>query len=273
MLKNIKIRLRRFIQNSVDDAIIKSNKDYLKKMMYLQAISCVHSRTFLQFKNSFVGKDLVLCGAGPSLKNYIPLKDVIHFALNRALLNKSIKYDFFIADDYLGINFMKDELIKYNCVKFFGHQIGSFEREIPESLALKCGAYRYYTDSFIEPNGYKSELVCDIDSLPLGNMPNIAISALQILLYMNPKRIYLVGCDATSDGHFINKNKNGEVDNEGLDYAVDYNATKKSWLYLKNFAKTHYPNTEIISVNPVGLTGLFTDYIQENDGTLIKKQD
>ena len=36
----------------------------------------------------------------------------------------------------------------------------------------------------------------------------------------------------------------------------------KLWLKLKKFAKTYYPDTEIISVNPVGLKGIFKDVYQ-----------
>ncbi len=33
---------------------------------------------------------------------------------------------------------------------------------------------------------------------------------------------------------------------------------------MKGFAKTYYPETEIISVNPVGLKGLFHDVYTES---------
>lgn len=35
-----------------------------------------------------------------------------------------------------------------------------------------------------------------------------------------------------------------------------------NWIMLKKFAETYYPDTKIISVNPVGLKGIFTDLYQ-----------
>lgn len=77
-------------------------------------------------------------------------------------------------------------------------------------------------------------------------------AALQFALWTNPKRIYLVGCDCSNAGHFDNSN--------GNDMGVLLEPYKK----FKSFASTYYPETEIISVNPVGLRGLFKDLDQHN---------
>jgi len=262
------------IKSKIKKIILRNNRI----AEYLQAASRVNYNTFAKHKDENLGQEVVLCGAGPSFKKYIPMKNVKHVALNRALLNEKVKFDYFIADDWLGVNFMQEFLQNYDCVKFFGHQIGDYEREIPETFARKCKADRYYTDSFMVQNGFESELVSDIDYMPIGNMPNIALSALQIVLYTNPKRIYLVGCDASTDGHY-NKKVEAKVSKEQLEkqqkdlaLAVAGNKVLACWEKLKNFIAAFYPDVEIVSINPVGLKGLFNDKYQDEDGTLYSEK-
>lgn len=232
------------------------------------AASLNNKETFSDIKGCNSGKEVVLCGAGPTLKKYKPIEGALHVALNRALLNDAVHYDWFIADDWDGVDFFKDELEKYDCLKFFGHQIlnrGVNFREIPESYRIKSHARRYYTDSYMI-NGFNSRFICDIDKMAIGNMPNIALSAMQIVLFSNPKTIYIVGCDA-SKGHFIQpKNITSEqVDRQEKDLkmAVSGDRTIQKWLELRDFAKTFYSDTEIVSINPVGLKGIFKDIYTE----------
>ena len=238
---------------------------------YCVAAATMNHNTFYKYKNCNKNEDVVLCGAGPSFKKYIPIKNAKHVALNRALLNKKINFDFFVADDWEGIKFMKDELINYKCVKFFGHQIGEPNREIPETFLRECNAERYYTDSFMVENGYKSIPACDIDCLPVGNMPNIALSAMQIILFTNPRTIYLVGCDATSDGHFVEEKmseKEKKKQKKDMDMAITGSKVIDCWKKLKEFASCYYPDVRIVSINPVGLKGLFVDSFQNEKGEL-----
>lgn len=242
------------------------NKAYDKLSLtnsYIVSAAIKNHETFADMKNMFFGKDVVLCGAGPSLQKYQPI-DAVHFALNRAILCDKVKFDFMIADDWAGIDFIQDKVLTYPCQKFFGHQIGNYEREIPESFVLKCNAKRYYTDSFMVSDGFESKLVCDIDCHAIGNMANIAMSAMQILLFTNPKKIYLVGCDASS-GHFtqdgVSKERR-EVHEKDLATAVSGNKALDMWHEIKRFAKAFYPDVKIISINPVGLKGIFEDIFQ-----------
>ena len=247
----------------------KINRKFLR-VSYLDAISiaasmCNHE-TFSSVKLCNRDREIAVCGGGPTLKEYKPIDGVLHIALNRALLNRNIKFDWFIADDWDGVDFFLYVLIDYDCVKFFGHQIGGdLKRQIPESYRIKCGAKRYYTDSYMVLNGYESRFVCDIDRMAVGNMPNIALSAMQIALFTYPKRIYLVGCDA-SQGHFIqpkslDQSRIAEHEKD-LEMAVSSNRVIQKWIELKEFAKAFYPDIEIVSINPVGLKGIFSDQYQ-----------
>ena len=108
-------------------------------------------------------------------------------------------------------------------------------------------------------------MVCDIDKMAIGNMPNIALSAMQIALFTNPSTLFIVGCDA-SQGHFVqpeslsgDRVKKHETD---IKKSVSGDMTIKKWMEVKEFADAFYPDTEIVSVNPVGLKGLFKDVYQ-----------
>ncbi|MBQ7866766.1 MAG: hypothetical protein IJ354_01270 [Clostridia bacterium] len=250
------------IKDLINRKIIESN--YVNALNV--AASLKNQETFGPIKNCNVGKEVAICGGGPTLKQYEPIKNAMHVALNRALLNKKIKYDWFVADDWDGVNFFQEELAAYDCKKFFGHQIGGpVHRQIPESYRIKCNALRYYTDSYLVKNGFLSKPVCDIDKMAVGNMPNIALSALQIILFTNPSVIYLVGCDA-SKGHFVQPaTLNSEriaVHEKDLKIAVSSDRVIQKWNELKEFADAYYPETKIISINPVGLKGIFIDKYQ-----------
>lgn len=232
------------------------------------AASLANRDVFLPFKNCNEGKCVALCGAGPTLSKYKPMANVVHVAVNRALLNEKIKFDWFIADDWEGVHFFENEAIEYDCVKFIGTQVGGpASRIIPESFCIKSKALRYYNDSYFQSNSFNGNFVFDIDRRPIAGAVNIALSAMQIVLFSHPSRIYLVGCDASANGHFVDSDKLSNEQNKR--YAIDMkksvgnDAVIGKWRELKEFANTYYPDTEIISINPVGLKGIFRDEYQE----------
>lgn len=252
----------RYIKDKINEKI--ANINYSTAVSVAAALS--NKETFSPFKCVNSGKEVALCGAGPSFADYMPIKNVLHVALNRALLNEKVKFDYFIADDWDGIKFFQEELRNYDCIKFFGHQIGiDYIRQIPESFRIDCNALRYYTDSYYL-GGYRSKFVCDIDKMAIGNMPNIALSAMQILLFTRPKTIYLVGCDASDAGHFIKPKNETMEDTERFQTesktTMSGNAIISKWVELNEFSKAFYPDVKIYSINPVGLKGLFEDVYQ-----------
>ena len=72
---------------------------------------------------------------------------------------------------------------------------------------------------------------------------------MQFALWTNPKRIYLVGCDTNLGGYYYQQERN----------KLKVNKVYNCWLKIKEFVRIFYPETEIISVNPVGLKGMFKD--------------
>ena len=105
-------------------------------------------------------------------------------------------------------------------------------------------------------NGNIHHFTKDLETQPLGNFGSIAFPAMQFVLYTQPKKIYIVGCDSAPTGHFsgeeLESNKRALKDNTYLKII-------NQWKELKNFASFNYPDIEIISINPVGLKGIFED--------------
>lgn len=235
----------------------------------LLATCKLHEQTFLPYKNYCGGvKDIVMCGAGPSLNDFQPIEDAVYIAVNRAFLFEKVKFDFIFAQDYEGINMVLEQLLNYRgneCVKFLGTQ-NVKNKIIPESLIIQCNAKKFDTDWYIYGNGCKGEMTLDLESRPLCNMMNVGQSVMQLCLYMNPRRIYIVGCDM-SGNHFSPGNQSDEeVKKQGILMEKTFESRRKDlirrWIEIKDFAAVHYPNTEIISINPVGLKGIFNDIYQ-----------
>lgn len=225
--------------------------------------------TFFPYRNYCKGeKSIVLCGAGPTLQNYIPIGNAIHIALNRAFLFEKVNFDFVFAQDYEGIKMVENELISYRpdqCVKFFGKSDGG-PKEIPESLSIKCNAKRFATDSFYRSNGFDSKFVCDIDLRPLGGMPNVGLSVMQFATYLNPDKIYLVGFDIAGT-HFSDKNQTDEEKTKEESFLNEYyqNSSERlvsKWIEVREEIEHYYPDIQIFSVNPVALRGVFKDIDQ-----------
>jgi len=227
-----------------------------------------NSRAFSEFKGAFSGKDVVLLAAGPSVNDFIPIPNAVYIGMNRSFLYKKANLDFLFAIDLLGIESFMDDFAEYkgnNCIKFIGEQTEGAGRDIPESYFLKLkNARKYKTDIFIDTAG---RIPVDIDVLPVWNSNSIAHQAMQFALFGNPRRIYLVGCDCSGihSGHFVA----GAADNRMVGafsnefWAASKDALIGGWLRLREFASIYYPDTEIISVNPVGLRGMFKDLDQK----------
>lgn len=242
----------------------------------------INQSTFSPFKNFCKGKKVVICGAGPSLQNYSPIKDAVHIALNRSFLFEKVQFDFIFAQDYEGVMMVKDELRDYrkeNCVKLFGKLFrdnSDVRTNFPESFILECKAKTFATDAFFSPSDlFAHPFVAEIDTRAISCGTNVAMAAMQFALYMNPAEIYIVGCDH-SGGHFSNLNES-ETEIKASDkflyenWKNNLNMIRQQWMNLRQFAQVYYPETKIISVNPVGLRGIFTD-LEQSTNTILENE-
>jgi hypothetical protein len=187
-------------------------------------------------------------------------------AVSRAFLFDKVNFDYIFAQDFRGIAHVQQELVDYkgnNCVKFLGTEENTGGGEIPESFAIKCNAIRYNSD-FFATDSRTQNFSLQIEATPTGSLWSTAFPAIQFILYTNPKKIYIVGCDTSSAGHFSNQNLTETEENKMIAGNWQLKEIVKNWLSLKEFASIYYPDTEIISINPIALKNLFKDIYTES---------
>lgn len=233
-------------------------KQYISNEVFASnIIRAQHSKVFPKYKGCNEGKDVVIVACGPSMAYYEPIPGIIHIGVNKAFQNYKLKLDYIFIQDYLSVKNYYDEIISYPAEIFAGSYLENNmiswinKCTIPEKYLNNPKIKHYYSD-YARNINYPYLEFCG-----LMDFGSVAFPATQFALYTNPKRVYLVGCDCSSGGYF-DGSVNQNIKNHNLSYLVKY------WQKLKVYAETYYPDTEIVSINPVGLKGLFKDvYTQE----------
>lgn len=217
----------------------------------------LHKDTFARYQNIFEGKNVVLICTGPTAKYFTPEDGMITVGVNGAIYLKQVNLDYLFTQDY-AINqnnnkSLNQDIFNYkgnNCKKFYGiipdkrlSEVYPIIGRIPLTHTYQENCSQYILEDIPFHN-----LAYDLSREPIGEFGGTPFSALQFILYCNPKRIYLVGCDCSSAGYAYS--------DKGFSAVYQ----KDIWIkYIKDFVDRYYPDTEIISVNPVGLKGLFKD--------------
>ena len=113
---------------------------------------------------------------------------------------------------------------------------------------------------FFIDDSFDNPIYQDICYHPLMSCASVVFAALHFSLFTYPKEIYLVGCDTSSKHtHFYDSDVSSPLPN------VD--KIKITYARMRMHAQQYYPETEIISINPVGLKGLFRDVYTINSPT------
>ena len=235
----------------------KKPKTITMEQMFM-TISCAeqHKQVFPQFKNINLGKDVVIIGTGPTLSLYEPIKNAVNIGLNRAYQFKKTKMDYLFMIDGTATKDFIDEIDKMQDVKkFYGlHFLNETFRpgfRLPEYHLLHKNTFRFYCSP------YRNKTIrTDISTWPLYQMGSSAFPALHFALWTHPKRIFLVGCDTNSAPYWDGAERKEEyvaIQDQVNQWMVD------GYIRMKEFAEICYPDVEIISINPVGLKGIFTD--------------
>ncbi len=223
-----------------------------------QEVCETNTAAFAEYKNRFRGKKVVIVGSGPSAKYYKPMPDAIHIALNFAWRREDISFDYLFTGDR---NVNKNSEIKmqqgFEKIRhkiFMGKHLArntwrllDFGEEIYSMNNVRC---------YIKDNSFEKPIEQNICLHPIFSNGSIAGSALGFALFTYPKELYLVGCDTASNGYFYeNSNPNHIKGNKNM----ATHKMKVGYARYKKFTQQYYPDTRIISVNPVGLKGLFED--------------
>ena len=220
----------------------------------------MHPASFAKYKNAFRGRDVVLVATGPTLKQFRPIPGAIYVGVNRAFQYDKVKLDFLFMADYCGLTYIEDAA-KIAAKKFYGilrHDMFTENDRspmIPESIAIRHRAARYYANAVHDAKIQKDlDYPFDLNVQALTCYGSIALHAMQFILWSNPRRIYIVGCDTNHAGYF---------DSDGAS-SLGINIVTRGWIKMKEFIDVYYPETEVISVNPVGLRGIFKDWDQND---------
>jgi hypothetical protein len=234
----------------------------LASMLLANEVSDINTRAFLEYRNAHRGKTVAILATGPSLKLYTPFNEVIHIGVNGAHRFDAVELDFYFSQDhrYHDKGYLQ-ELESLHCPIFLGLCATTplCNMEPSESFSLHLDARRYFFDP--SPS---CDLFPNISHHPLMDFFTVVFPALHFALYTNPAKIFLVGCDVTSDGHFdgsICPDTSEELEHYLIHRLIGYRR-------VRDFAAQWYPETEIVSVNPVNLRGLFSDYFTNTENGL-----
>lgn len=240
---------------TVDIAI----KDYFSSTIAREIYSAnevreLHSKVFPQFKDINEGKNIAVFGSGPTLQYYNNELNSVNIALNDTLSLKNINFDYSFA---LDANILHDwptyleDIKAMKCVNFIGNPLNVNEKQFPEiANSEKYGIYRYYSSnrSKCYAVDFGKIFFKDLNVRPLLDAYSVCFSALQFALWTHPQNLYLIGLDTCNNGHFF-----GQTYHYLTEHMIEI------YKKFKQFTELHYPDVKIISVNPIGLKGLFKD--------------
>ena len=226
--------------------------------LYAQA---VHPGTFGPYLNCHTNQNVALVACGPSVKYFEGLKDdAVYVGVNRAFLIDKINLDYLFVQDDLGRDQEAANQYRHGkCRKFYGIIPHGRNMQIQQDPNLRhirrlsltnvslADAKQYILTDSVYPHW-----PYDISREAIKDWGGTVFSALQFILYTNPKRIYLIGCDCTDGGHF----NGGRKEN--------FSSVKRFWLDFSEYKNQEFPHIELVSVNPIGLRGLFRDIYSRN---------
>ena len=243
------------VLNNKLEEVIKAKEELVYLIEEQNEISDINTKAFAEYQNYFRGKDIVIVATGPTMNEYKPIENAVHIGVNTAYKNPNIALDFLFVQDgrpsTLGQKYL--EIEKVNCRIFMGRVLkrSPFEyTEFPEKYRLQ----KNVTDFILAHNFPKERIYRNICHHPVSGDVTVTFSAIQFALYTYPKRIFLVGCDSLGATHF-----DGSVDTDGSIGDGPLSTFREKYQMMKEFAQMHYPDTEMISINPVGLKGIFRD--------------
>ena len=216
----------------------------------------LHREVFPKYRNIHAGRELVIVGAGPTLDDYEPIPGAVHVGVNKTFLCEKLSLDYLFIQDYFpDIQDAADAYRPGLCKKFYGrHPDPHVVAPIPERSADEAHAERYFFEDL--PTDAACPFPPDISCARLGTFSSVIFPALQFALWTHPKRICLVGCDCSSLGHCREITSKTSA---GTPFPLEVERLLHGWTKMKEFIEKFYPDVEIISVNPVGLKGMFKD--------------
>ncbi len=256
----IKIKIKRKKKKDVvSDAMLReiaSLKEFIYQTSYIpQKVAALHQQVFPQYRNKHRNDCIAIVGCGPTLNFYNPLQNAVHISLNRAIRCSNINFEYAFIWDLPGTKVEEPEFIEeflnYDCTKF----VGMFLHDnVPSPMELNYPHKGILHRCFSASRAGFGIPTCDpvihqdISIFPLADFMSISFGALNFATYTNPKKIYLVGLDTKQAPCY-----------DGKEHKYFMNDLLRGYKLFKTFVERYYPQTEVISINPVGLKGMFKD--------------
>ena len=220
------------------------------------------------FKGKHEGQSAIVFGTGSSLEHFswslLPEPPDISAGVNYIIFRDDIKLDYYFATHYVHQPGSDPKVAQHYADKIVERSEGTqvfigaapharWSEFSPIDVARMHNAIVFELHNKLGSIHFAHDLV----SMPFYNH-SIIFSPMQLLLYAGVKRIYLVGCDCGGKHSCIDvEDMTGELQSEReFDHHTEFVA---NWEEFLPFKVKHYPDVEIISVNPGGLAGMFTD--------------
>jgi len=183
----------------------------------------------LSLKDVHKGETAFLIGGGkttPIFDEVVDNYDGVFIGVNQAysLPNTGKKLDYLFIETIITPDIIEalDQMMIFHCSKLkINHP----------------NAYTYREDI------YEVFRRCHAGARSFGGVSTSAFHAFFFAVYIGCSKIYLVGTDCNKTSFYGNPN--------------DYSICKPGWEDIKLRLTAHYPNIEIISINPVGLKNVF----------------
>lgn len=222
-------------------------------------IAKMHS-FFKPYKNKHMGEVAYIFGSGPTVNQFQEQEPGIYIAGNNAHRNPSIRdklsYIFFLYRGYQNyynntstvygdycqmIRDLPPNVRKFCCLNFHT----TMDEPTVQHIRNEVSNVDFYrVDEFPPPRKI------DIETEKLWNF-SIVYGMVQFAVYAGFKKIYLVGCDCTA-GYFFNPVYEGE-------HFHRYEYYTGKWVDMKHYLQAYHPEVQVVSINPVGISGLFED--------------
>jgi hypothetical protein len=240
----------------------------------------IHGKTFPKYKGINTGKNVVVMGSGNSLNYYETIENAIHIGVNSVSRFDKIKLDYlFWAHDWPSdrkdVDEFRNKILNYPCKKFFCFALiahASLRDQYKNIENFEEFCYSRIWHIAVMKKSFRPKFAYNLSSEPLVMWPSIIFPAMQFALWTHPAKIYIAGCDLINEKivekkcnhYFHNYNHNDIPISNNLD-AIRFTKAlyRDYWEMFKDFAQTMYPEIEIISINPIGLKGLFKDIYTE----------
>lgn len=230
----------------------------------LTACFNLHQKVFLKYRDKHRAEEAMVLGSGPSLNYYQYDKSKIHIGCNH--LFKTMDLDYLFLFDAEGTKEYLYDLFNFkneNTKVFLGHFLRDMEynqdqsywfhlHNIPEKFSQVFNSELYYIGRGAS-TPFTREIYTDLSIFPLMDYRTVVHHAFQFALFAGFKRIYIVGCDSQLNGYYDGSQQDAKWTGDSYSHVIE------GWKKFKKFADVYYPDTEIISLNPVGLRGIFKD--------------